>query len=64
MQDFKSHLNTVFEGELEKVGTDVPKDYLLNHLVCDFAETVRWWIGHKEYSPEQIAGFFLSTKPL
>lgn len=63
MQDFKSHLNTVFEGELEKVSTDIPKDYLLNHMVCDFAETVRWWISHKEYSPEQVAGFFLGTTP-
>ena len=36
---------------------------MLNHIVCDFAETVRWWMRHPEYSPEEISDFFFSTTP-
>ncbi len=63
MSFFKEHLEKVFRGELEKVETDVPGDYLLNHMVCDFAETVRWWMKHEEYTPEEISRFFFSTTP-
>lgn len=63
MNYFKGYLVKAFEGELEKSETNVPKDYLLNHTVCDFAETVRWWMKHENYTPEEIAGFFLSTTP-
>ncbi len=61
MTYFKEHLEKVFRGELGKMDTDIPKDYLLNHMVCDFAETVRWWMKHEDYSPEDISGFFFGT---
>lgn len=63
MNYFKGYLVKAFEGELEKSETNVPKDYLLNHTVCDFAETVRWWMKHENYTPDEIASFFLSTTP-
>ena len=63
MKFFKDHLIQVFMRELEKVPATVPADYLMNHTVCDFAETVRWWMEHDSYSPEDICGFFLSTTP-
>jgi hypothetical protein len=52
----------MFNGEMDKVRVDVPRDYLLNLMVCDFAETVRWWMKHDEYSPEDISKFFFSTR--
>lgn len=40
----------------------VPPDYLLNHLVGSFAETVKWWItGKMEYTPEEVAGFYMAV---
>ena len=63
MMFFKEYLAKVFDGELDRHPTDVPRDYMLNHMVCDFAETVRWWMKHEEYSPEEISRFFLSTTP-
>ena len=63
MKYFKDYLSQVFREELEKVGTGVPKDYLLHHTVCDLAETVRWWMDHDSYTPEEICSFFLSTTP-
>ena len=56
-------LTQVFERELEKHGSDIPKAYMLNHMVCDFAETVRWWTKHSWYSPEEISGFLFAATP-
>lgn len=37
----------------------VSKEYVLNHAVCSFSETVRWWMnGHGQYTPEEMAEFF------
>ena len=63
MRYFKEYLEQVFEGELEKIKTDIPKGYMLNHMVCDFAETVRWWMKNDSYSPEEISRFFFGTTP-
>ena len=63
MSYFKERLTPVFEGELEKRTSDVPTEYMLNHMVCDFAETVRWWMNNDRYSPEDISRFFFSTTP-
>ena len=63
MRFFKEYLSKVFEGELSKQKTDIPKEYMLNHMVCDFAETVRWWMQNNQYSPEEISRFFFSTTP-
>ncbi len=64
MRYFKEHLHKVFEKELAGHKTDVPEEYVLHHIVCDFAETVRWWMSHDRYSPEEISGFFFSTAPV
>lgn len=36
---------------------------MLNHLVCDFAETVRWWMKHEQYSAEDVSRFFFAAAP-
>ena len=33
-------------------------------MVCDFAETVRWWMKHEQYSAEDISRFFFSAASL
>ena len=63
MRYFKEYLTGIFEGELNKYHSDIPTDYLLNHMVCDFAETVRWWMNNNKYSPEEISRFFFSATP-
>ena len=64
MQYFKEYLKQVFNGVLDTTKSDVPKEYMLNHMVCDFAETIRWWMKHDEYSPEDISRFFFDTIPI
>ena len=58
---FKHHLKDLFSAIVPASAYHVPYDYVLNHMVCDFAETVRWWTVNKQYSPEEISTFFLET---
>lgn len=64
MDSFKEHLRGLFSHAAAAVDSPVPRDYMMNHMVCDFAETVRWWTRHPSYSPEEISSFFLQTTPL
>ena len=64
MRVFKEHLKGVFAHAGESARPSVPQEYLLNHMVCDFAETVRWWSQNNTYTPEEISSFFLETTPL
>ena len=64
MQFFKEYLKEVFDEVLPGSPAGVPREYILNHMICDFAESVRWWMRHEEYSPEEISGFFLETAPM
>ena len=61
---FKKHLKDLFSVVKVPYTASVPQDYLLNHMVCDFAEAVQWWSGHTQYSPEDISRFFFSTTPV
>ena len=63
MAYFKEHLERLFAGALDKGSAPAPRDYMLNHMVCDFAETVRWWMKHDSYSAEEISRFFFATTP-
>ncbi|MCR4690522.1 MAG: TetR/AcrR family transcriptional regulator [Lachnospiraceae bacterium] len=63
MRYFKEYLEKIFRDELKKIKTDIPTEYLLNHMVCDFAETVRWWMKNDKFSPEDISRFFFSATP-
>lgn len=63
MNYFKEYLEKVFNDELSKIKTDIPREYMLNHMVCDLAETVRWWMRNEKYSPEDISRFFFSATP-
>ena len=56
----KDRLAQLFAPSIPKA-TDVPYDYMLNHMVCDFSETIRWWTKNPRYSPEEISRFFFET---
>ncbi len=63
MQFFKDYLKEVFEGALPDGPAGVPREYVLNHMICDFAESVRWWMQHETCTPEEISSYFLKTAP-
>ena len=62
MDYFKERLSVLFSASV-RASEGVPYDYVLNHTVNDFAETIRWWARHSEYSPEEISAFFFETAP-
>lgn len=62
MRYFKEYLEAVFEHYPKMSLDHVPQEFTLNYYVCSFTETVRWWIcGVGEYTPEEIAGFYLQV---
>ena len=63
MHFFKEYLTKVFDHALVQTPDSIPRDYMLHHTVCDFAETVRWWLRNDKYSPEQIGEFYMATTP-
>ncbi len=58
---FKEHLKDLFSGIKAPYASSVPQGYMLNHMICGFAETVQWWSQNTQYSPEDISGFFFSV---
>ena len=56
----KQRLAELFAPAVSKEAA-VPYDYMLNHMVCDFSETIRWWTKNPRYSPEEISRFFFET---
>ena len=63
MRYFKECLSLLFQGAAGGANPGVPREYALERMVWDFAETVRWWMEHPEYTPEDISRFFLSAAP-
>lgn len=64
MKFFKQYLWDMFSDYMEPDTSHFAEDFLLNHAVCSFAETVRWWIGgHPDFTPEEISGLFLTAVP-
>jgi len=62
MRYFKEYLSEMFGKYLDEVKADAPEEFVLNHLVGSFAETVRWWIKNKmRGTPEEIAGYYLAV---
>ena len=61
---FKARLSELFaKAKAVQESKAVPYDYILKHMVNDFAETIRWWAKHSQYSPEEISTFFFETTP-
>ena len=58
MRYFKDHLREVFGREENPAPEGIPRDYAVEHSVCWFAETVRWWMKNDSYAPEQVMELF------
>ncbi len=61
MRYFKNNLRDVFEKDAGLSPKGIPEDYAVEHSVCWFAETARWWMDGdrvERYSPEEVVGFF------
>lgn len=66
MNYFKAYFNSQIEQHLlasydERV-TDIPKDFLINHISGSFLEMVKWWVsGNMKHTPEELSSYFISV---
>lgn len=60
---FKTGLIRLIDSRTETYNkSELPREFLVNHIASSFVETVRWWIDNKtKYSPEEITGYFLKV---
>ena len=63
MRYFKNYLTEMFSKQTDEVVFATPNDYVLNHYVSSFAETVKWWAEKDmSYLPEEITEFYLNVQ--
>lgn len=59
---FKAYLADMFTLHLDTQKSKAPADFILNHFVGSFAETVLWWINQNmTYSPEDTVKYYLDV---
>ena len=63
MQYFKNYLTEMFAKQISELVSAAPKDYVLNHYVTSFVETVKWWVEKDmSYLPEEIIEFYMNIQ--
>ncbi len=60
---FKDSLQELIESQIfppgQAVKTEVPRDFLINHIAGSFVEMVLWWIrGRMRQAPEELDRYF------
>ena len=61
MRLFKNHLTQLFSKYVPHDMDGVPGDYVINHYVSSFIETVKWWTAEKmQESPETIVRYYIT----
>lgn len=60
---FKDSLNELIQNQFvnqnRKNNTDIPQDFLVNHISGSFVEMVLWWIkGRMKQPPEELDRYF------
>ena len=60
MKYLKEYLNNLFSRYADDFPKNIPEEFVLNHLVGSFSETIKWWIlnGSIE-SPEKVADYYM-----
>lgn len=61
---FRERLPALFSQYMQDAHTDVPVDFLTNHLAGSFTEAVRWWVRRgMTISSEDLAEYYMRTLP-
>ena len=63
---FKDSLNSLIRSQFvnqdRKANTDIPQDFLINHISGSFVEMVLWWIkGRMKQTPADLDRYFRSV---
>lgn len=63
---FKGYFSNQIEQHLfvsydERI-TNIPKEFLINHISGSFLEMVKWWVsGNMKQTPEELTSYFISV---
>ncbi len=59
-------IKTQFVSQNRKNNTDIPQEFLINHISGSFVEMVLWWLkGRMKQSPEELDRYFQAViKPI
>ncbi len=66
LEYFKNGVRELVEKNINdfkaKKPSIVPSDFWVNHIMCTFIESLRWWLNNKmKYSPEEITEYFMQV---
>jgi len=62
MEYFKEYLTEMFSKFLNNKITNVPREFLLNHLAGSLSEAIKWWIKmDMKNSPEEISAYYMAV---
>ena len=67
---FRNYLNELvlpyLISEMKQKNTQIPADFLQNHICGSFVNMVQWWVQRgMDETPEELAGYFLAvTEPI
>lgn len=65
MRYFTDYLTELFAKYLKGITVNAPADFVLNHFVGGFAETVKWWTdNHMIYTPEETTRYYIEVSCL
>lgn len=61
MRYFKEYLSEMFLQYIDALSSNVPTDFLLNHLSGSLANAIQWWIKKDmKNTPEEIAKYYMA----
>ncbi|MDY5122617.1 MAG: TetR/AcrR family transcriptional regulator [Treponema sp.] len=56
---FTDEMNNLIKKEIHFTNSELPVDFLVNHVAATFMEMIRWWIKNgKKETPEQLDKYF------
>ena len=61
-ESMKELIRSRFAIRTEELSTEVPQDFLMNHITGSFVEMVNWWVrGNMQQTPEELDRWFCAV---
>ena len=59
---FSNHIEHYLFVSYDQRITNIPKDFLINHISGSFLEMIKWWVsGNMKQTPEELTSYFISV---
>ena len=62
MRHFRRYLTEMFSEYQKSYPSEIPADFVQNHLVGSFVEAVKWWLfSGMKHTPEEITQYYMTV---